>query len=73
VGELGEDGQALLSPLLALVDDEDIEVTLSAVWALGEVGGPHSDRVLQRLTRSKTEAVRQAAQDALAALHVSDM
>lgn len=65
VGELGDDGQPLLPGLLPLVDDEDAEVAAAAIWALGQVGGQNARRVLQRLARSKDEARRTAASEAL--------
>jgi HEAT repeat protein len=65
VGELGDDGETLLMALLPLVDDDDTEVATMAIWALGQVGGPHAKRVLQRLTRIRDTARSEAAQDAL--------
>lgn len=70
VGELGEEGEPLLSKLLPLVDDEDAEVALAAVWALGQVGGPHGARILQRVAQSKDPPRRQAAQAALEELQL---
>ncbi|MCU0493855.1 MAG: HEAT repeat domain-containing protein, partial [Chloroflexaceae bacterium] len=64
VGELGEDGQELVNALLPLVDDDDDEVSLASIWSLGQVGGQHAKRVLQRLVRSKDDARRQAAEEA---------
>jgi hypothetical protein len=51
--------------LLPLVDDDDTEVATMAIWALGQVGGPHAKRVLQRLTRSRDTARSDAAHAAL--------
>jgi HEAT repeat protein len=65
VGELGDDGETLLMALLPLVDDDDTEVATMAIWALGQVGGPHAKRVLQRLIRIRDSARSEAAQDAL--------
>lgn len=65
VGELGDEGQPLVGGLLPLVDDEDTEVSLAAIWALGQVGGAHARRVLERLTRSRDAARSQAATEAL--------
>ncbi len=73
VGELGEEGQALLSALIPLVDDDDVEVSLAAIWALGQVGGPHARRVLQRLVRSRDETRSQAAQEALEELSLGEL
>jgi HEAT repeat protein len=72
VGELGDDGETLLMALLPLVDDEDTEVSAMAIWALGQVGGPHARRVLQRLSRIRDTARSQAAQDALDELALSE-
>jgi HEAT repeat protein len=72
VGELGEDGEPLLKDLLPLVDDDDAEVAQAAIWALGQVGGPNGQRVLQRLARSKDETRRQAATEALEELMLDE-
>lgn len=72
VGELGESGQPLIGALLPLVDDDDSEVSLATIWALGQVGGTHARRVLQRLARSKDDARRQAADEALEELNLGD-
>lgn len=70
MGEMADLAQGHLSRLLPLVDDEDTEVGLAAIWALGQIGGPHAKRVLDRLVRSKNEARSQAAQDALDELNI---
>lgn len=72
VGELSDVATPLLARLLPLVDDTDNEVGMAAIWALGQVGGPHARRVLQRLARSKNDARRQAAADALDELMLGD-
>lgn len=73
VGELGEEGRPLLSALLPLVDDDDSEIAQAAIWSLGQVGGPGAKRVLERLARSKDEARRQAARDALEELMIDEL
>ena len=73
VGELGDDGQPMLPSLVPLVEDEDSEIAMAAMWALGQVGGPHAKRVLQRLARSNDAARKQAAQDALEELALSEV
>ncbi len=73
VGEIGEDGRPLLQALLPLIDDEDIEISLAAIWSLGQVGGPSAKRVLERLARSKDEARRQAASEALEELSLGEL
>lgn len=65
VGELAEDGEPLLEALVPLVDDDDTDVSLAAIWALGQVGGEHSTRVLRRLVKSNDATRSNAAQDAL--------
>jgi HEAT repeat protein len=72
VGELGEEGRPLLPSLLPLVDDEDGEISTTAIWALGQVGGPSAKRVLQRIARSKDEARSVAANEALEELTIAE-
>lgn len=73
VGELGEDGRPLLPTLLPLVDDDDGEISLAAIWSLGQVGGPSARRLLERLARSKDDARRQAATEALEELGLGEL
>ncbi|NWF80038.1 MAG: HEAT repeat domain-containing protein [Chloroflexi bacterium] len=73
VGELGEEGRQLLPTLLPLVDDDDSEIALAAIWALGQVGGPSARRVLERLARSKDDSRRQAADEALDELALDEL
>ncbi|MBX0327251.1 HEAT repeat domain-containing protein [Oscillochloris sp. ZM17-4] len=73
VGELGEDGQPMLPSLLPLVDDDDGEISTAAIWSLGQVGGPSAKRVLQRLAKSKDEARRTAATEALEELSLGEL
>lgn len=70
MGEMADLAQGHLARLLPLVDDEDTEIGLAAIWSLGQIGGPHAKRVLDRLARSKNEARSQAAQDALDELNL---
>jgi HEAT repeat protein len=72
VGEMSDVATPLLSRLLPLVDDSDGEVSLAAIWSLGQVGGPHARRVLQRLARSSNETRKLAAQEALDELTLGD-
>lgn len=73
VGEFAEEGRPLLPALLPLVDDEDTEIALAAIWALGQVGGPSARRVLERIARSRDETRRQAADEALAELSLDEL
>jgi HEAT repeat protein len=72
VGELGQDGRQLLSALMPIVEDEDSEIALAAIWALGQVGGSNAKRVLQRIVRSNNPARKQAAEDALEELALGE-
>lgn len=72
VGELAEEGRPLLPALLPLVDDDDLEISLAAIWALGQVGGSSARRVLERLARSRDLSRRQAADEALAELALDE-
>jgi HEAT repeat protein len=58
--------------LLPLVDDDDTEISLAAIWALGQVGGPSAKRLLERLVRVKDTTRRQAASEALEELSLED-
>ncbi|MGQ9926978.1 MAG: HEAT repeat domain-containing protein [Chloroflexaceae bacterium] len=73
VGELAEEGRPLLPALLPLVDDDDLEIALAAIWALGQVGGSSARRVLERLARSRDLSRRQAADEALAELSLDEL
>ena len=73
VGELGEDGRSLLPHLLPLVEDDDSEISMAAIWSLGQVGGPNAKRVLERLARTKDDARRTAANAALEELSISEV
>jgi HEAT repeat protein len=65
VGELADEGRPMLPSLLPLVDDDDTEIALAAIWSLGQVGGPSAKRLLERLARSKDATRSQAAEEAL--------
>jgi HEAT repeat protein len=51
--------------LVDLIDDEDTEVRLMAIWALGQIGGAPASRALTENLQSKDPAIREAAQEAL--------
>jgi HEAT repeat protein len=71
-GEMGEDAQTLLPKLVRLLNDNDSEVALSAIWALGQVGGDSAKRALQQVRKSEDETRRQAAADALEELSLGE-
>ncbi|MGA7730798.1 MAG: HEAT repeat domain-containing protein [Chloroflexia bacterium] len=54
-----------LPRLSELVDDPDLEVRLSAIWALGQIGGKPAAEALSHALTSDNQAVREAAQEAL--------
>lgn len=51
--------------LVKMVDDDDSEVRLAAVWALGQVGGKPAAEALARAMKSKDDALRDAAREAI--------
>ncbi len=51
--------------LVELARDGDAEVQTSAILALGEIGGEEAKEALARYLESESEAVREAAQEAL--------
>lgn len=71
-GEMADDAQPILSKVLPLVNDSDTEVALSAIWALGQIGGETSLKNLQRIRDTSDAARSQAAADALAELSLED-
>lgn len=64
-GEFADEGTTLLPKVARLVVDSDIEVSLAAIWALGQIGGPEAQRILTRLIMSGDAARAEAAQEAL--------
>ncbi|MDI7274365.1 MAG: HEAT repeat domain-containing protein, partial [Anaerolineae bacterium] len=70
-------GEVALRPavgeVISLLNDPDAEVRQMAVWALGQIGGPHARRVLEACQASPDEALRDAADEALAELDFSSM
>ena len=65
-GEL--EAKAAVPELIKLVSDPDREVQFAAVGALGQIGGERAKRILEQCARSSDEAMRLAAEDALAEL-----
>jgi len=62
-GHLGKEG--VVPHLISLLQDEDLQVQLAAVKALGEVGGPLAKRALNRCLEMEDEVIEQAAEEAL--------
>jgi HEAT repeat protein len=71
-GEFADAGETLLPRLMPLLDDDDSEVTLAAIWALGQIGGPRSKQALEQMAKSGDEAQQQAANAALIELSLDD-
>ncbi len=71
-GEMADEAVVLLPQLLPLVDDDDLEIALAAIWALGEIGGERARNTLQRLTRNAEGERQTAAEEALANLECAD-
>lgn len=57
-----------IRPLSRLVQEDDLEVQLAAIEALGRIGGPEAERVLLELLDHENDAIAEAAEDALAEL-----
>jgi len=51
--------------LTRMVADPDLEVKLAAVWALGQIGGPEAQRVLEICSEQGDEGLQDAATEAL--------
>ena len=69
-GLLGED--STIPHLIQLIEDEDLQVQLAAVKALGEIGGPVAKRALQQCIKMGDEAVNEVAQDALTSIEFDE-
>jgi HEAT repeat protein len=71
-GEMAEEARGLLPRLTPLLNDDDGEVALAAIWALGQIGGEQARRALQQMRKSQNEARRQASAEALEELTLGD-
>jgi HEAT repeat protein len=67
-GEMGEEARPLVVRVGRLLGDNDTEVALAAIRALGQIGGEAAQRILRDATKSENEARAQAAAEALAEL-----
>ncbi len=72
-GEMADIARPLLAKVIRLVDESDTEIALSAIWALGEIGGEPARRALERLSRSRDAARSEAAIEALKELNLGQM
>jgi len=60
--------RSAVGQLIRMLKDPDSEVRQMAAWALGQVGGVHARRALEACQSSDDEAMRDAAEEALAEL-----
>ena len=51
--------------LIPLMDDDDLQVQLSAIRAVGTIGGPLAKKALRRCIKEGDAAVEDAAQESL--------
>lgn len=52
--------------LIALLDEDDVDLRDTAVWALGRIGGPEARRALRACCESDDDELVEAAEEALA-------
>ncbi len=71
-GEMAEGARALLPKVATLVGDQDNEVAVAAIWALGQIGGEAARRLLKQVSKSQDDVRRQAAVDALDELSLGE-
>lgn len=64
-GEMAEEGRKLLPALMPLVNDQDTEVAVVAIWALGQIGGDAARKALGQLVKSQDSTRSEAAAEAL--------
>ena len=68
--QLGEED--LVQHLIPLLEDDDTQVQLAAVSAMGNIGGPLAKRALRRCMREADDTLREAVQEALDEMDVDD-
>ena len=49
--------------LIPIIDDDDLQVQLSAIRAIGAIGGPLAKKTLRRYLRSGDPVIEEAAQE----------
>lgn len=69
-GHLGDED--VVPQLITLVQDEDRQVQLAAVRALGEIGGSLARRALERCLELGDDALKQAAEEAIGSIDFDD-
>ena len=68
--ELGEED--ILQHLIPLLEDDDAQVQLAAVSAMGNIGGTLAKRALRRCMRDADDTLREAVQEALDEMDIDD-
>ena len=69
-GHLGE--AEAVPHLIGLIQEKDPQIQLAAVSAIGAIGGPLARRALQRCTKLDDDAIKEAAEEALANVDIED-
>ena len=69
-GELGE--EEMIPDLLPLLKDEDLQVRLSSINALGAIGGSLAKKALKACLKSEDDVVSQTAEEALESMDSTD-
>ena len=72
VGACSELGEAAAPHLIELIKDPDTDVQLAAIQALGKIGGTEAKEHLQHCLNNSSEAIRQAAEQALQELEAGE-
>ena len=71
-GELADIALTLVPDVARLAADRDIEVSTTAIWALGQIGGPASKRFLEQLAKEGEGARLEAASEAISEVQFFD-
>lgn len=71
-GELGSEAEAAVPRLIAIAYDQDAEVQMAALMALGQIDGKEAKQALRRFLRDSDERVRTLAAQALGELAAED-
>ena len=69
-GELEE--EEAVPYLIKLINDLDVDVQMSAIQALGKIGGTRAKKCLEQCLRNSSQAIRQAAEQALLGLRIKE-
>lgn len=67
-GELG--GEDMVPHLIPLLEDDDVQIQMAAVTAVGNIGGVLAKRALQRCIRTGDQAIQDTAKDALEEMEI---